>query len=284
MIFFSLLMVIGLASFDPEMIHMWNEADGIALSAADTTDIKPDFLSLKSWYIAQLEVSNSSMGCWKKSYGRGVGVPLSQCPNADKSGLLCYPYCPPNMDGVGPVCWENCKPGYTNDGLTCRKNARIYSSDHSSCPWYDVCGLTFSKGCSNCNAHPGAKNDGCTCRYDVDIYGKSAKGRGVGWPMSCRPTEDQSGALCYPPCHNSMSGVGPVCWSTCPGKGVDCGAFCAKSTTECIKTIGYLSKFSYKAVEEILDNLDNGTIIKGIIQTYNLTESMVDTITEMGWC
>ncbi len=38
--------------------------------------------------------SNQQERCWKQSYGRGVGVPISSCPEGkeDDAGL-CYPYC-----------------------------------------------------------------------------------------------------------------------------------------------------------------------------------------------
>ena len=42
--------------------------------------------------------------CWKKSYGNGVGKPMTICnDNEDKSGLLCYPKCQGGYVGVGPV-------------------------------------------------------------------------------------------------------------------------------------------------------------------------------------
>ena len=51
--------------------------------------------------------------CWKDSYGRGVGVPVSSCSSGyDKDGALCYPSCRSGYYGVGPVCWETCSSGY----------------------------------------------------------------------------------------------------------------------------------------------------------------------------
>ena len=44
--------------------------------------------------------------CWVLAYGRGVGVPISTCPDdKEKDGALCYPLCRDGYDGVGPVCW-----------------------------------------------------------------------------------------------------------------------------------------------------------------------------------
>ena len=36
--------------------------------------------------------------CWKRTYGRGVGAPISDCPSdQDKDGGLCYPKCAPKL-------------------------------------------------------------------------------------------------------------------------------------------------------------------------------------------
>lgn len=44
----------------------------------------------------------------KKSYGRGVGVPMGCASDEDYDAGLCYPKCPSGYAGVGPVCWETC--------------------------------------------------------------------------------------------------------------------------------------------------------------------------------
>ena len=42
--------------------------------------------------------------CWRGSYGRGPGSPLSACSSdQDKNGALCYPKCQDGYYGVGPV-------------------------------------------------------------------------------------------------------------------------------------------------------------------------------------
>jgi hypothetical protein len=123
---------------------------------------------------------------------------LSECPGQDRSGLLCYDSCKEGYDGVGPICWKRCPPGYADDGATCRKNAHIIGANNDACPWYDKCGLTFSRGCSKCPE--GYHNDGCTCRIDVDIFAKDSYGRGVGSPMSCPSGTQQIAALCYGSC------------------------------------------------------------------------------------
>lgn len=174
--------------------------------------------------------------CWKRTTVRGVGAIPSECPNAEKSGLLCYPRCPGGYDGVGPVCWQRCGEGYKDDGAFCRRDAHITSADIGACPWYDKCGLTLAKGCSKCPS--GYANDGCTCRRDAHIFAKGSQGRGVGWAMSCRDGYDNDAGLCYPRCDGTMSGVGPVCWARCTGDmPVECGAGCARSSEACAKAI-----------------------------------------------
>ena len=95
-----------------------------------------------------------------------------------------------------------------------------------SCPWYNKCGL-FGSNCGK-KCKTGYVNDGCTCRQPLYVYAKKTYGRGVGVPLSCASKEEQSGALCYPPCKSGYSGVGPLCWSHCSGETTDTGADCLK--------------------------------------------------------
>lgn len=61
--------------------------------------------------------------CYKKSYGRGVGTPLSTCNSGlQKDGGLCYPECLTGYTALGPICWEDCRSGYDNHGATCCTN------------------------------------------------------------------------------------------------------------------------------------------------------------------
>jgi hypothetical protein len=145
------------------------------------------------------------------AYGRGVGKLPDTCAagTVDDAGL-CYPPCKAGYQGVGPVCWQVCPAGYHDDGLTCRKDGSIIAADTSKCPWYDVCGLTFAQGCSVCPA--GYHDDGCTCRIDPIIFGKSSYGRGVGSPLGCHAGLVEDAGLCYPPCADGFTGVGPLCW------------------------------------------------------------------------
>lgn len=65
--------------------------------------------------------SNQSTFCWKNSYGRGVGTPLSTCPaGKEKIGLLCYSKCPAGFSRFGFDCHQNCPSGFSDQGLFCR--------------------------------------------------------------------------------------------------------------------------------------------------------------------
>lgn len=58
--------------------------------------------------------------CWKRSYGRGVGV-APDCGDKEKQAGLCYNRCNDGYIGVGPVCWQDCREGYKNHGASCFK-------------------------------------------------------------------------------------------------------------------------------------------------------------------
>lgn len=104
----------------------------------------------------------SDQGCWRASYGRGAGSPISACGNdQDKDGALCYPKCRSGYSAAGPVCWESCPSGYKDDGAFCRKDADIYGKG---------CCCTVFGCCKKCRS--GYKDDGCTCRKDAHIFAK----------------------------------------------------------------------------------------------------------------
>ena len=213
--------------------------------------------------------------CWKDSYGRGVGKPVHACSDPkypDKDAGLCYKDCKSGYKGVATVCWEKCKSGYTDTGAFCTRPAKIISSDNSKCPWYDICGLTFEKGCSKCPDHdPKYKNDGCTCRIDVHTYAKDTYDRGVGKPLKCSDNEDYDAGLCYPKCKSGYKGVGPVCWEKCPSsRPHDSGAVCCTDKQACKDFIGDVTKACINlvatAVEMGFNQADVEDFIKAIIQ------------------
>lgn len=71
---------------------------------------------MKLLYLVRIECTF----CYKASYGRGAGSPLSRCADDnEKNGALCYPLCKSGYTGAGPVCWEDCREGYDNHGATC---------------------------------------------------------------------------------------------------------------------------------------------------------------------
>lgn len=147
-------------------------------------------------------------------YGRGAGTPLKCSPDQENINGLCYTRCAPGFASpylFPMVCAQACPSGYRDDGLTCFRDAEIISANNRSCPWYDKCGLTLSKGCSKCPS--GYKNDGCTCRIDARAISKTQYNRGVGRiPASCAAGEERDGLLCYPTCRAGWKGVGPMCW------------------------------------------------------------------------
>lgn len=136
-----------------------------------------------------------------ESYGRGAGVPMVCGPDEEQQGAVCYPKCRAGFTGTVTMCQKPCPDGWRNDGLTCFRDASIVKSDASACPWYDVCGVTLSKGCSKCPA--GYANDGCTCRIDPQAISRERYDRGVGQPLHACPAgdaKDPNGLLCYPVC------------------------------------------------------------------------------------
>ena len=81
--------------------------------------------ALLRWSLKELGKANQPY-CWRHSYGRGVGVPVSACPKGqEKDAGLCYPTCEDigkeGWKGVGPVCWQRCPSGFRDDGAYCFK-------------------------------------------------------------------------------------------------------------------------------------------------------------------
>src|ERR1700727_302404 len=91
-----------------------------ALAAAAATPAAPQpalsqpaLKAVMTW-IGERVAASQQPFCYKQSYGRGVGVPLSTCPsNQQQNGALCYPECKAGYGGAGPVGWQECPSGYT---------------------------------------------------------------------------------------------------------------------------------------------------------------------------
>ncbi|GIL87782.1 hypothetical protein Vretifemale_15825 [Volvox reticuliferus] len=151
--------------------------------------------------------------CDSVAYGRGVGLVPSSCPAGyERNGALCYPNCASGFYGVGPVCWQICPSSYTDIGAICSRPVSGISSTRN-CPWYDVCGLTFARGCSSCPSD--YHNDGCTCSRGDQSFAKQSYGRGAGIGLTCSGDQDYDAGLCYTKCRPGYNGVGPVCWAAC---------------------------------------------------------------------
>ena len=191
------------------------------------------------------EVNGKTDDCWVQAYGRGVGKPISSCPEGkDKDGWLCYPECRDNYDGVGPVCWEYCPSEFRDDGAFCYKPksyGRGAGTTHKcdNCEkwgllWYPKCRDNFHNvGCCVCSPDcPSGMTDiGISCAKDS--YGRTA-----GTPLTCAPGEVEDAGLCYPPCEHEANGVGPVCWGNCPEGTVNCGgALCLEPSETCSEYI-----------------------------------------------
>ncbi len=192
---------------------------------------------------------STDQACWKRSYGRGVGKPISTCPaNTEQNGLLCYPLCNSGYSGNGPVCWEVCPSGFKDTGADCLKpssygrgagyalwnedkcnNENSQGCEKYGALYYPKCAADFhNAGCCICspNCPPGWTDIGVSCQ-------KGSYGRGVGKPLVCTAQQQEDAGLCYNPCRDGYYGVGPVCWESCPSGWTDCGAMCVGSSTEC---------------------------------------------------
>jgi len=216
------------------------------------------------WSLKELSKANQPY-CWRQSYGRGVGVPVSACPKGqEKDAGLCYPTCEAvgknGWNGVGPVCWQDCPSGFRDDGAYCAKPAaygrgvgfpwkigdRAFSltnarkrcerkhgagqCEKSGAIYYPKCKPEYRAiGCCVCSPKcpPGMTDIGVSCQ-------KQSQGRGVGKPMTCKEGQAYDAGLCYKPCNEHYHGVGPVCWQDCPDtQPVNCGAGCAAHANQC---------------------------------------------------
>lgn len=165
--------------------------------------------------------------CWKNTYGRGAGKPVSTCyENEEKNGLLCYPKCNDGYKGVGPVCWQICPVGYVDTGAFCSPK-----------------GIDFFRKLT---------------------FAKKTYGRGAGTPMKCANQLELDGGLCYEMCNSGYRGVGPVCWKNCQGAyGVDCGAFCSVNLSKCTLTLTEMGMTAFDMLFQ-LSKLNPTTLLNTI--------------------
>lgn len=211
------------------------------LAAAQTSGAalaEPDRTRVINW-MARRAAAAKQPYCYKNTSYRGAGSPLSTCPaGQDKSGLLCYPNCRDGYDGVGPVCWQSCPSGYVDTGAFCHVDKALTRSGTWKCPHWYSCHKVCPSGYTNVGLFcaltppdnpPGWKGDG------LDLI-KDSYGRGAGYPMQCKASEEQQAALCYPRCREGYTGVLDRCWQTCPSGTTDCLSGCANSATQCAES------------------------------------------------
>ncbi len=141
----------------------------------------------------------ASEGCWKFSYGRGVGKPISTCAaGLEESGLLCYPPCKEGYKGIGPVCYGTdshkeygrgagvplvCKPDEDEDSALCY--------DHCNGNYNGVGPVCWGRCPTTGNVHPcgmlcTTSTDECTTevkdmvKKTLDCAGMVAKAGATG--------------------------------------------------------------------------------------------------------
>lgn len=201
--------------------------------------------------------------CWKDSYGRGVGAPLSACPGKDKIGLLCYTKCPAGYARNGFDCHQICPDNFNDQWLFCRLAEYGRGGGY---PWqfgdplfrsdgqWGRCQRDYGGGNCEMNGlivYPKCKRGYyafgcCICRpydfkcIDYGFTGKQVdlscpKGIIIGdpTPMKCQTGLEEQAGLCYKPCNKGYRGIGPVCWAPGPKNWVDCGMGMAVDTKTC---------------------------------------------------
>jgi len=217
--------------------------------------------------------TDSDTGCWIQSYGRGVGKPISTCPDGmENDASLCYPPCQDGYTGVGPVCWQNCPSGFSDTGIDCLKPSSYgrgagYAAWHESecnndnsqgcekygAMWYPKCKENFHNvGCCVCspNCPSGMTDIGVSCQ-------KQSYGRGAGKPLVCTSDQDEDAGLCYTKCKSGWSGDGPVCWGSCPAGMYQCGALCLESKDACVNDMLQIADEVLQGISEFAGDDDD---------------------------
>jgi hypothetical protein len=208
---------------------------GPPLSSGDVT-------AINTWISTRIAGMKTPF-CWRQSYPRGVGVPLSTCPSGtEKNGLLCYPTCKATYWGNGPVCWQSCPTGYVDTGALCHIDKPLTKGGTWRCTerdlfgtcWWKVldCPKDYASAGVFCALKPPSIPSGWSGASGLDLV-KGSYGRGAGKPMVCAAGLEEDGGLCYTPAKAGYHGVGPVAWQDCPNGLTPCGAGCANSDISC---------------------------------------------------
>ena len=210
-------------------------------------------------WIADQVASDRQSYCYRESYGRTVGKPISACASDqehDRRALLSamqgrlqrrrarvlaempfeihrYRRFLPKARSIWPrrrLSLE-IRDGPNNKGMMKRcKKHHSGGCEMNGAIAYPKCKKGFHNvGCCICspNCTDGMTDTGTGCT-------KKSYGRGAGTPLKCASDLELDGALCYPKCKSGYNGVGPVCWGKCPSGKSECGVGCADSTKSCI--------------------------------------------------
>lgn len=133
--------------------------------------------------------------CCNVRTSRGVGTVPTECPGADKSGPLCYPFCADGYYGAGPICWQSCPAGFRDDGAYCAKPE------------------TYGRGAG----YPWQVGD---TLFNLDAAWRRCEQDN---PQGC----EQNGAIVYPKCREGFHAVGCcICSPDCPRGMADIGVSC----------------------------------------------------------
>ena len=221
--------------------------------------------------------------CWKLTYGRGGGVPISVCgPNEERGagGGICYPHCRTGWIGNADRCLGPCPEGYVLVGDP--GDARVCHRAAKTLPRLFLKGEVMLLPCTTGDYHVGTcyrdrcpqgtvrqgpvcKLESCPAGYvatvaecivPMDTMERPWESRGAGTPLKCSQDLQLSGALCYPKCSPGYAGVGPVCWMGCTGAyGVECGAGCATDAAACTNSIMKMITAPIEVISKIADAL-----------------------------
>lgn len=106
----------------------------------------------------------------------------------------------------------------------CEKNGLMY---------YPKCKSGFyAVGCCICRpSAPNCPSVGLNPGVDLSCAKKVIIGDPV--PMDCTSGFEKNAGLCYKPCGDKTTGVGPVCWGGPPTGWVECGMGAAKDSYTC---------------------------------------------------
>ncbi|MCZ4291275.1 hypothetical protein O4H62_20580 [Hoeflea alexandrii] len=228
-------------------------------------------IAVENVRLAEEEKSKTRF-CWKATYGRGVGTVPRNCPpgQSEDTAGLCYDNCKPGYKPFVTMCIPNaCPAGFTDTGLHCLKPAPV---ERAAFPWkLGDTPFSLDDARARCRKSSYGKKYGCgTYNSNTIVYSKCPSGyktaplltnlctpvcppsmidigvscqkvtydRGVGNLMSCSGGKERDAGLCYDKCEAGYTGVGPVCWNSCPAKlPVNCGAACAASSNDCALTV-----------------------------------------------